>query len=219
MKTLWSQWDRLELCDGILYRKWESDVNRDFKLQLIIPRDKRKEVLRYCHDIPTASHLGVEKTVAKVKEILYWPCMKELIENYRRECDRCFARKPRKEHIRAPLITYQAGEPMERISMGILGPLPLTRHQNRYILAIMDTFTKWTEAIAIPSQDTTIVANALIDNFIWTLGRHCSFIQTKDPTLNLSYFGRLVICLVSTKLELQVTGHSQMGPWKDIIEH
>jgi len=170
LKTLWSQWDRLELRDGILYRKWESDVNRDSKLQLILPRDKRKEVLRYCHDIPTAGHLGVEKTVAKVKENFYWPCMKEFIENYCRECDRCFARKPKKEHIRAPLVTYQAGEPMERISMDILGPLPLTRHQNRYILVIMDTFTKWTEAIAIPSQDTTIVANALIDNFICRFG-------------------------------------------------
>lgn len=67
LKTLWSQWDRLELCGGILYRKWESDVNRDSKLQLILPRDKRKEVLRYCHDIPTAGHLGVEKTVKSKK--------------------------------------------------------------------------------------------------------------------------------------------------------
>ena len=96
--------------------------------------------------------------------------MKEYIQNYCRECDQCFARKPKRENIKAPLVSYQTGEPMERISVDILGPLPLTKHRNRYILVIMDNFTKWTEAVAIPSQESDIVANALIDNFICRFG-------------------------------------------------
>lgn len=170
MKILWAQWDRLEIHNGMLYRRWEIEENTEFKLQLIVPDIKKYEVLKFYHDIPTAGHLGVEKTVAKIKDSFYWPNMKEFVQTYCRECDRCFARKPKNESMRAPLSSYQAGEPMERVAMDILGPLPVTKRNNRFILVIMDMFTKWTEAVAIPSQDSTIVANALIDSFICRFG-------------------------------------------------
>ena len=191
IKTLWNQWDRLKMQNGLLYRQWESDDCTSSKLQLILPKDKRNEVFKYCHDIPTAGHLGVEKTVAKVKEIFYWPSMKEHIENYCRECDQCFARKPKREHIRAPLVTYQAGEPMERIAMDILGPLPLTKQQNRYILVIMDTFTKWTEAIAISSQDTPVVANAFINNFVCRFGTPLQLHTDKGSNFESELFRKM----------------------------
>ena len=63
LKTLWSQWDRLELYDGMLYRKFEIEGTNGSKLQLILPNDKKQEVLKYHHDIPAAGHLGMEKTL------------------------------------------------------------------------------------------------------------------------------------------------------------
>jgi hypothetical protein len=37
--------------------------------------------------MPTAGHLGVEKTLEKVKESFYWPGMKDYIQDYCRQCD------------------------------------------------------------------------------------------------------------------------------------
>jgi hypothetical protein len=57
--------------------------------------------------------------------------------------DRCFAQKPEKQKTnRAPLGTYISGEPMERVTVDIFGPLPLTKQGNKYILVISGLFTK-----------------------------------------------------------------------------
>ena len=39
----------------------------------------------------------------------------------------------------------RVGNPLERIAMDILGPLPETPRGNKYILVLGDYFTKWTE--------------------------------------------------------------------------
>lgn len=78
--------------------------------------------------------------------------------------------KTKKETNRAPLGTYISGEPMERVAVDIFGPLPLTKQGNKYILVISDLFTKWTEAIAIPNQESTTIYKAFVDNFITKYG-------------------------------------------------
>ena len=59
---------------------------------------------------------------------------------------------------------------MERVAVDIFGPLPLTKQGITYILVISDLFTKWTEAIAIPNQESTTICKAFVDNFITKYG-------------------------------------------------
>ena len=73
VKTYWAQWDRLALRDGVLYRRWESEAGEEIRWQLLVPRCMRQELLSQLHDGKTAGHLGVIKTVGRVKEKLYWP--------------------------------------------------------------------------------------------------------------------------------------------------
>ena len=73
MKTLWAKWNRLELHGGMMYRRWESENGKSSTLQLILPDCKKQEVLKHFHDFPTAGHLGVEKTLEKIKQrMLAW---------------------------------------------------------------------------------------------------------------------------------------------------
>ncbi len=168
-KTLWRQWDRLEIHGGLLYRKWITDNETDSHLQLIVPESKQAEVLHYFHDIPTAGHLGSDKTLERVRQSFYWPAMSTAIKQYCQQCDRCSARKPPKP-TKGPLGECLVGEPMEKVAMDLLGPLPLTKQGNRYILTICDLFTKWTEAIAIPNAEAGTVASAFVNQFITRMG-------------------------------------------------
>jgi hypothetical protein len=43
---------------------------------------------------------------------------------------------------RAKLKQFHAGVPLERVHMDILGPLPITKNRNKYILMVIDQFTK-----------------------------------------------------------------------------
>ena len=55
-------------------------------------------------------------------------------------------------------------------AMDIMGPLPPTRQGNRYILVIMDYFTKWPEACALPNQEAGVVAQAFVEGVVWQHG-------------------------------------------------
>ena len=65
---------------------------------------------------------------------------------------------------------YVVGAPMERIAMDILGPFPVTENGNKYILVICDYFTKWVEAIPIPNQEASTVAESGVNKFICVFG-------------------------------------------------
>lgn len=146
---MWRQWDRLTIISGILYRRWEEDCT-SCSNQLIVPVIMQQQVLHYYHDIPSAGHLGAEKTFGRIKQGFYWPSMKETVSEYCHSCDNCAARKQSKKKNHAPLGSYHVGETMERVALDILGPLPLTKKGNKYILVMVDCFSKWTEAVAPP---------------------------------------------------------------------
>lgn len=130
----------------------------------------QQQVLHYYHDIPSAGHLGAEKTLGRIKQGFYWPSMKETVSEYCHSCDNCAARKQSKKKNHAPLGSYHVGETMERVALDILGPLPLTKKGNKYILVMVDCFSKWTEAVALPDQEASTVAKAFVDTIICHFG-------------------------------------------------
>ena len=67
--------------------------------------------------------------------------------------------------------------------MDILGPLPDTPSGNKYILMVIDQFTKWVEYYPIPNQSSEIVAKSIVDNFFSRFGFvQFNSIQTKGKT-------------------------------------
>ena len=54
--------------------------------------------------------------------------------------------------------------------MDIVGPLPRTSRGNRYILTVVDHFTKHAEAYPLPDKETPTVARALLNEFVSRYG-------------------------------------------------
>ena len=168
LKTLWRQWDRLCLKGGLLYRKWFED-DGTFKWQLVVPQDKRREILWHFHDCPTGGHLGVERTLQKIRNNFYWVGLKDNVQVYCKRCDKCAARK-KGVAKKAPLRQYTVGTTMERMAVDILGPLPQSRRGNKYIMVVADHFTKWVEAFAIPNQTAETIARVLVEEVVCRFG-------------------------------------------------
>ena len=102
--------------------------------------------------------MGTEKTLSRIRQSFYWPGMKEDVHKFCNSCDSCTSRKSSMA-TRAPLKQTLSGGPMEKIAIDILGPLPLSKKDNKYILVVTDCFTKWTEAFAIPNQESGTVVS------------------------------------------------------------
>ena len=169
-KTLWRNWDRLEVHCTILYRRWSEEDTISDTLQLIVPKSRRIEVIRLHHSIPSAAHLDAKRTMERIKTGFYWPGMKVAVIEFCRLCDSCAARKPSPKQNKAPMGHISSGAPMEKICIDILGPLPMSCQKNKYILVITDIFTKWTEAVPLPDQEARTVTKAFIDTFVSRFG-------------------------------------------------
>jgi hypothetical protein len=70
-KSYWAQWESLAVTDGVLERRWKSDDGKNKTAQTVIPRGKVKEVLAEMHGGHSGGHLGVNKTLDKVRQRYY----------------------------------------------------------------------------------------------------------------------------------------------------
>ncbi|GBM33355.1 Retrovirus-related Pol polyprotein from transposon 412 [Araneus ventricosus] len=169
-KPYWALWDSLHLKYGVLYRKWESNDGSSFRWQLILPKSRIQEVLRQTHDSASRGHFGVMKTLSKTRERFYWDRLRADVEKRCRECHACRARKGPKTRTKGRLQRYNVGAPFERMSLDILGHFPVTTKGDRYVLALMDYFTKWPEAIPIQDQKASTVGEELVRTWISRYG-------------------------------------------------
>ena len=113
MKSLWNQFPRLELQNGLLVRKLENFENDSVSCHAIVPRDTRRDIIKYCHDLKTAGHLGGKKTLSKVRQMFYWPGLQSDIRSYVVGCETCTKRKEPNPTKRAPIQIVKSGYPME----------------------------------------------------------------------------------------------------------
>ena len=72
----------------ILHRK-TSDKDGVPYLQVVLPKNRRQEVLRTAHSTPMAGHTGSKPTKFKIMKNFFWPNMSADIKTYCRSCERC----------------------------------------------------------------------------------------------------------------------------------
>jgi transposase InsO family protein len=169
-KRLLLEFERLQLRDGVVYRSWYNDAGEQERYQLVAPRQIRAQVLEASHDGAVGGHYAERKTVAKVREYFFWPNLLADARDYCRSCTVCQRRKPRPTRPHHPLQQGAVGEPLQRVTVDILGFERPTARGNRYILVAVDTLTKWTEAYPMPDERAETVAKLLVDHFFTRFG-------------------------------------------------
>lgn len=150
---------RLELKDGLLYRKRQCDNTTVY--QLVLPCVLRSSVLTSLHD--EMGHLGIERTLDLARSRFYWPKMTSEVESKIKTCGRCVKRKKQPDKA-APLVNIRTSRPMELVCMDFLSLEP-DSHNTKDILVITDHFTKYAVAIPTRDQKATTVARCLWEQF------------------------------------------------------
>eukprot|EP00731_Ephydatia_muelleri_P003528 Em0001g3528a len=135
LQTLWAQQKYLVLRNGVLYRRWEDIPGKGLNkcLQFVLPQDLVPTVLEQLHNAPSGSHLGVSKTVEKVRRRFYWPGQRRDIERWCAACESCATRKAPPTKPRAAMQADLPSGPFERVAMDILGPLPITTRDDLHV--------------------------------------------------------------------------------------
>ena len=152
--------DELFVDDEILYRcVYEGHI------QIILPPALHDKVLLLLHHEPTGGHLGVNRTVARFDENFYWPGMQKIVSNYIQSCLTCEKFKPSKENTKANLQPISSHQVLELVELDFIGPLTPTKQGHKYILSVIDHYSKYAVAYATFQQNTKTVIDCLKQYF------------------------------------------------------
>lgn len=159
--NLWfKEWNRLELRNGVLYRRRQE--SGAYQYQLALPTALRDMVLKSLHD--DMGHLGIDRTLDLVRSRFFWPKMSQAVEGKIKTCERCVRRKTPPERA-APLVNIQTSRPLELVCIDFLSLEP-DQSNTKNILVITDHFTKYAVAIPTRNQTAQTVAKSLWDHFL-----------------------------------------------------
>ena len=180
--------------------------------QQLIPASLVPQVLNSIHSSTTGGHLGIFKTVEKVRERFHWPGFQEDVKLFINRCEQCQKRaNPPKTH-RHFLVEWTPSYPFHHIGIDFMGPLPLS-NGNQHILLIGDHFSKWYEAIPLPDQTASSTATALLENWICRFGCPHSIHSDQGRNFESKLFKSLNQALQVDKTEQQPSGPSQTRLW------
>ncbi|KAL5515870.1 hypothetical protein EMCRGX_G001111 [Ephydatia muelleri] len=150
---------KFELRNGELYyRLGERDVVRYIQNQT-----EQHKIALACHADPTSGHVGVKKTIARIKERFTWKGLVEDVKNIVSTCDRCQKMNSKLTTATPELHPVPVQSPWFHLGMDFIGPIsPVSSKGNLFILTISDYFTKWVEAVPLPTKESSGVAQALM---------------------------------------------------------
>ena len=168
LKAQWLLGEKFEkgysFVDGILVHTTSDELGDEFR-RILVPKGRRKKVLELAHTHSLAGHFGGKKTFARLSGRFLWPRMWVEVKEFVRSCSGC-QRASRKDQARAPLQPLQVeSEPFSKVAYDIVGPLPKSRSGYRYVLTMMDLFSKFPAAVPLKKVDNTTVLDAMLEVF------------------------------------------------------
>ena len=160
-KRLFGILPNLVLEKGRLWYLLHVEGSRD-RLLFVVPECDVVKTISEVHDSETGGHLGIDKTLDKIKARFYWVGMAKDVKRYVTECHFCQATKAPKSYPVAPLQPILPSKPMNLVTMDLIGPLKETARGNQYILNIIDHLSKYGKSYPLRNKETESVANKVV---------------------------------------------------------
>jgi len=193
----------------ILEETVRSDISEEVMLQLI-EKDERFYVLSDLSKVPNKAkhiikkyhsskvgHHGVERTIQKLQSSgKNWTNMRQHVRTFIARCACCQLMSQVAPIIRSNPFTLSHSKPMHSLAVDTIGPLPEDEKGNKYIIAVIDIFSRFLEMYPAPDATAACAADALLQH----TGRY------GIPSLLISDAGsQYVNNIISSLLELTGT--------------
>lgn len=180
----------------ILYHLWyprgPGHLHERVVRQLVVPHALRNDVLLSYHDsFMAGAHQGVDRTYQSIRLKYFWPNMYHDITTYVKSCLDCQQAKRNYAGKRPPLLPLPVTSLFQRLHIDFIGPLEPSTEGYKYILVIIDAYSKWPEAFPLVSSEATEVA--------WVLYREI-FCRYGAPDTLLSDRGKNFLSKLVTEL-------------------
>lgn len=202
---------RYAVLDGLLYHKDPKSsctLHPMKQFKIYAPQTVRRSLLEYYHDHPTAGHLGVTKTVTRLKQRFFWPNMLSNVKKYVGSCAICQFTKPSQRKPGGFMVPICPQYPWEYAGVDFVGPLPRTPSGNACILVFVDYFSKWIEVCVTREATALVAASKLLSEVFARHGAPKYLISDRGSVFMSDLFKHTVSAL-GTEHRLTTAYHPQ----------
>jgi Integrase zinc binding domain/Integrase core domain len=153
---------------GLVY---ENPDNRT--VRVCVPETMFQKIFHWSHQHRTAGHFGMTATQKRIREKYFMPNLTVRVTTAIANCVECIKKR---NYVNKNQHLYHRSleaNPFEKIYVDIVGPLPESEWNGvkmKYVVTMMDGFTKWVEAILIPETSTPQVVQVIVDGWISRYG-------------------------------------------------
>ena len=133
-----------------------------------IPKERRREMIKKMHILLT--HAGTEKVTKYISDNYDMSQMMMEIKDTIRQCEACQKTKTVTTQTKEDTIKLTASEPFEKIYIDICGPLQETFRKKKYIVAIIDQFSRYIVLTAVNRQDEETITETIMTRWILRFG-------------------------------------------------
>ena len=108
------------------------------KIMTITSENEKQEIMKIFHNSPVGGHQGVTRTLKRIKTMYRWDNMNTDVALFVKNCASCQSNKLTPNQKIPMKITTTSSKPFEKVYLDIVGPLPISHLNNRYILTFQD---------------------------------------------------------------------------------
>ena len=164
-------------------------MHKDNSVLSIPKKCDRMGIIKEIHS--KFGHLGIQGMKPIFKDIFYWYGMDLDIATFVAKCALC-QRFKHKQKLRADVQgKLRANYPFEKVAIDIAGPLKMTRSGHKYLLALIDHFSKFPVLIPMKTVDSQAITEAIFTRWISLFGAPSSFHSDRGSNLNSELLLRL----------------------------
>jgi len=119
--TLWQQWSRLVVRNGVLCRRFEQLNGRPIIWQIVIPFQLWRVIFELVHEGMTGGHMGRKRTKIQLQNRAYWPGWTADVRRFIKMCAPCAQYHHGGPPKTSPLKPFTVGDIWELVSIDEIG--------------------------------------------------------------------------------------------------
>jgi hypothetical protein len=181
--------DRYVLSQGALY--WHARKGQPRKL--VLPAAAKAMIFAYFHESTLGAHLGVHKTLVKVRTHFFWKGMNSDIRSKVRECHVCSISKPAQNMQLGWLSSEVAQRPLQKIFIDFVGKFSSSKAGNSVILVCVDASSNFVWLFPLREATTKATVKALKERLFSNFSVLEVMSRTMHRALHRSSFGVFVL--------------------------
>ena len=206
--------DRLSLLDGKIVVYQPVQNNKEMLLLIVVPSPLRRDIFSAYHASPSTGHMGVYKTLHRIRLRFFWPHSRKDVTNWVLQCPHCIASNGTVARNSELIFSWPLCCPFYILHVDLWAPGEISNYRGEtYLMNAMCDLTGFVLVTATNDISSHNLARLLVQDVLLKVG-FCGLIVVDDGSTFKGLF-KEVCAILTIDLHVAARGnHKAVG-----VEH